>query len=293
MSNENDKIQEEQEFAGDEAKKPEQSNDRSVSLVEMLRQLRLRKYGADSQRADPEPESSGPDAGVSGLIEEQESDDSIEVVEEPETEDQGLRLAVDELGLEVRRIGREMFRSNRVSERNQEIFDEAIGEIRRLTSTVARISEQHDDLIKNTKIEALSGVCLDLLRMSDTLRASLSAIDEIIDQLRIKADHPRHWLAHRFAATRRLTDSLDESMGMIEQLREGQLLLHDRLLEILKSAGVREIETSGKNFDPRFHRAVQTAQRPDLAPGTIVGEELKGYILEGRILRYAEVIVSK
>src|SRR6266545_3537067 len=141
--------------------------------------------------------------------------------------------------------------------------------------------------------EAKAFICRELLRMADTMETSLSAADELIAQLQAKAGAPARGVAYRFAATRQLRASLAEAVSSLRQWREGQSLQAERLRAILRTAGVREIETEGRAFDPAQHRAVSIAHRDDVAPGTIVGEELKGYTLDGRILRYAEVIVAK
>jgi len=201
--------------------------------------------------------------------------------------------ALDDLSQEIRRMGREMFKTNRAAERDQEIFTETLTEIRSLASTVAKIPQQNEATLNDAKFEAKAFICRELLRMADTMEASLSAADELIAQLQAKAGAPAQGAAYWFAATRQLRDSLAEAVSSLRQWREGQSLQAERLLAILRTAGVRGIETEGRAFDPALHRAVSIAHRNDVTPGTIVGEELKGYTLDGRILRYAEVIVAK
>lgn len=88
-------------------------------------------------------------------------------------------------------------------------------------------------------------------------------------------------------------DVLNEAMATLGQWLDGQQLIYERLQTILQGAGVRQIESEGQAFDPSRHRAVSTEARVDVPAGTIVGEEMRGYTLDGRILRYAEVIVAK
>jgi hypothetical protein len=190
-------------------------------------------------------------------------------------------------------MGREMFRTNRATERNQELFDEAINEVRQLSAAVAIIPAQHEEAVSAAKFETKAEMCRELVRMADAFAASLTAVNDLIRQLETKAAPPHHGLAFRFSTAHELSDSLIQSVAAMKQWRDGQQLLAERLQAILRAAGVREIETAGRAFDPEQHRAVSTAPRDDVAPGTIVGEELKGYTLEGRILRYPEVIVAK
>ncbi len=273
----------------------------AAGLDDSLRALRSRSYEQQnawlaSQEDDEEPSEN-----------EAEGEDEVEVEtdeEKVEVDESEIRAVEDEahsvfseifedLHEEVRRIGRESFRANRTAERNQELFEEAIQEVQELSAAVALIPAQHNETISAAKFETKAELCRELLRMADTLDASLGAAADLIRQLEAKAAQPHHGLAFRFAAAHELRETLIQSVAAMKQWRDGQQLLAGRLQAILQAAGVREIETAGRAFDPVQHRAVSTAPRDDLAPGTIVGEELKGYMLEGRILRYPEVIVAK
>jgi hypothetical protein len=273
------------------------------TLDDSLRSLRLRRYESQGIWAPPEEETeTETTANEADEAVEVEADETGEADEadyssdELAVEEEAQRFfseAFDDLAQEVRRVGREMFRTNRVAERNQELFDEAVTEIRQLSSQVALIPAQHTESLGTAVFEAKADLCRELLRMSDTLRASLAAADDLIRQFQTKAEQPVQGLASRFTATRQLNESLSDAVSAMKQWRTGQQLLADRLQGILRTAGVREIETAGRPFDPELHRAVSVAARNDVAPGAIVGEELTGYMLEGRILRYAEVIVAK
>jgi len=278
----------------------EQELSAKVSLDESLRQLRLRRM----QQQDTPPWLTG-EAAIEAIdltpskertedeAVEAAPDDSIDQAAEAEFQAYDFAAAFEGLGQEIKRVGREMFKTNRATERNQELFTEALTEIRQLAATVAQLPAQNAETLQETKFEAKAALCRELLRLADTLTASLAAADELLPQLQSKAEQPAHGLAFRFAATRELQTSLAESVNALRQWHTGQRLLAERVQAILQNAGVRAIEAVGRPFDPAQHRAVSTAARHDVAPNTIVGEELKGYMLEGRILRYAEVIVAK
>jgi molecular chaperone GrpE len=244
----------------------------------------------------PTPVETPAVAETPAVVEEEvEEGGEEEVEEEGEEEVAGFDLAgaFDQLGQEVRRLGRELFKTNRATERNQEVFEESLGELRQVNAAVAQASEQSAEALNAVKFDAKASLCRELLRMADTMRASLAAADELIAQLRAKAGQGVQGFAFRFAATNLLQTYLAEAVASLSQWREGQMLLLERLRAILQTAGVRGIESVGRAFDPALHRAVSVAHSNDVAPGTIVGEELTGYTLDGRILRYAEVIVAK
>jgi molecular chaperone GrpE (heat shock protein) len=54
-----------------------------------------------------------------------------------------------------------------------------------------------------------------------------------------------------------------------------------------------EIETVGQSFDPRWHRISELVQDPDRPDGTIVRQDLKGYVWRNLVLREAEVDVVR
>lgn len=68
-------------------------------------------------------------------------------------------------------------------------------------------------------------------------------------------------------------------------------------LSELKSAFVKnkitEIESLGKKFNPACHQVVQTVEDPAKEDGTIVSEWQKGYMIDDRVLREANVVVVK
>jgi len=228
---------------------------------------------------------------VSAVADEAQADEP-DVIEEQEP-DFDFGAAFDDLRQEIRRLGRELFKTNRTAEGNQESFGSALAEIQQLAAVVAQIPEQSAESINEARFEAKAALCRDLLRLADTAQASLSAADEVIARLQQQAEQPASGFVFRFAAARRMRDSLAESVAAMRQWRDGQALLVGRVEAILQSAGARPMETIGRAFDPALHRAVSAAVRRDVATGTITSEELKGYTLEGRILRYAEVIVAK
>ncbi|MGH9753307.1 MAG: nucleotide exchange factor GrpE [Blastocatellia bacterium] len=268
------------------------------ALENSLRHLRLRRL---QQEFSLYPTEDAPIPNESAIIvgsatEDAGSEDLSGVGSDDEAEtgvDFDFRVAFDELSQEIRRMGREMFKTNRVAERNQEIFTETLTEIRDLASVVAKIPQQNEATLNDAKFEAKVSICRELLRMADTMETSLSAADELIAQLQARAGAPAQGVAYWFAATQQMRASLAEAVSSLRQWREGQSLQAERLRAILQAAGVREIETAGRAFDPARHRAVSIAHRGDVASGVIVGEELKGYTLDGHILRYAEVIVAK
>jgi len=84
-------------------------------------------------------------------------------------------------------------------------------------------------------------------------------------------------------------ESTDETKGIIE----GITMVYNQLKDALRSAGVEEIETKDKEFDPNLHHAVMQTEEEDKDSNIIVEELQKGYLLKDRVIRPAMVKVNK
>lgn len=83
------------------------------------------------------------------------------------------------------------------------------------------------------------------------------------------------------------TDSADSA------LKEGIILIFNKFLNIMTQKGLEQMKTIGEPFDTDFHEAITNipAPSPDLK-GKVVDEIEKGYLLNGKVIRYAKVVVG-
>jgi molecular chaperone GrpE len=73
----------------------------------------------------------------------------------------------------------------------------------------------------------------------------------------------------------------------------GLTFVRQRLLDVLAAEGVQPIVAEGRPFDPHYHVALEVVRPTDSLPAGTIGAELRrGYLAEGRVLRYAEVAVA-
>jgi molecular chaperone GrpE len=85
--------------------------------------------------------------------------------------------------------------------------------------------------------------------------------------------------------------ALEENVD-VEKLREGTELTLKLLTDVMGKFGVEQIDPQGEPFDPEYHQAMTTQPRDDVPPNTVVTVVQKGYLLNGRLVRPAMVIVS-
>ena len=85
-----------------------------------------------------------------------------------------------------------------------------------------------------------------------------------------------------------------ESTESVEAMRDGLTLILKSLQGFLKSSGVSEIEAIGKPLDTDYHDAVTKIAAPNAElKGKIVDVIRKGYLLNGTVLRHAQVVVGE
>ena len=76
-------------------------------------------------------------------------------------------------------------------------------------------------------------------------------------------------------------------------VREGLDLSMKLLSGVMEKAGVEVVDPIGEPFDPTYHEAMATVDNPDAEPGSVTEVVQKGYVLNGRLLRAAMVLVAK
>ena len=77
-----------------------------------------------------------------------------------------------------------------------------------------------------------------------------------------------------------------------ENLLRGVCMVQQQFIAALGHFGVARMTTAGQAFDPALHEAVERVETDEVEEGTIVGEALPGYTLNGRVIRPAKVRVA-
>ena len=115
--------------------------------------------------------------------------------------------------------------------------------------------------------------------------------------------------AHKFALEKFATqllpvlDSLQKSLQEVERhagsgeafdaIREGIELSERIFRDTIAKFGVEEVDPLGEPFDPDRHEAMSMIEAPSAEPNSVIDVLQKGYLLNGRLLRAAMVIVAR
>lgn len=90
-----------------------------------------------------------------------------------------------------------------------------------------------------------------------------------------------------------VADDLERALASVKEedaLSTGVRVVRGNLMKILEAQGLKEIPTEGK-FDPNMHEALMVSEGDE---DDMVAEVYqKGYMMNGKVLRYAKVRVTK
>lgn len=77
----------------------------------------------------------------------------------------------------------------------------------------------------------------------------------------------------------------------VQNIVKGIDMIRSQFLDTLSKNGLTLVESVGKEFDPNFHEAVAQMPNAEMKNHMIMTEYQRGYILNGRLLRAAKVVV--
>jgi molecular chaperone GrpE len=130
-----------------------------------------------------------------------------------------------------------------------------------------------------------------------TLRA-IAETENVRKRFRREADDQR-----KFAEQSLLTDLLpvmdnlrraaEASGSDASKVAEGVRLVIQQFEGVLAKHHCEKIDAAGKPFDPNFHEALMQQPSADVPPGTVLSVFRDGYRLHDRVIRPAQVVVSK
>ena len=132
--------------------------------------------------------------------------------------------------------------------------------------------------------------------------------DQYLDSLRrLKAEFDNFRKRHERERTRILEsaseklvqellpvlDNLDRALESEGDIREGVQATRGQLADVLANEGLLPVASDGQPFDPNVHEAVMGQPSEDHEEGTVLQTFQRGYLLNGRAIRPAKVVVAK
>jgi len=180
----------------------------------------------------------------------------------------GTKADKDNLAEQVRKLARTQFKTNTVQEKQLTQQETTLENLQTaLEQLKTQRAEQQQQAVEAARLELLK-----------SLLPSLDSLDAAFETGR------RQVLKQRFPAkTRRAV------IAWLDGVRLARL----RLLDVLGAYQITRIPTVGHPFDPHLHVAVATDSSGKAPDGIIIGEDRSGYTAPNKVLRFAEVVVSR
>jgi len=156
----------------------------------------------------------------------------------------------------------------------------------------------------------------DVYQLTERLAAAEAEIAGLKDQIlraQAEAENVRRRAqrdvenAHKFALEKfcsdllPVIDSLEKAVdiarkgegGEFTAIAEGVELSLRMFLAVMNKVGVEQVNPLGEPFDPQRHEAMAMVPNPHAEPNSVMDVMQKGYLLNGRLVRAAMVVVSK
>ena len=112
--------------------------------------------------------------------------------------------------------------------------------------------------------------------------------------------------AHKYAVEKfvqgllPVIDSLEMGLAAAKQedaninsVKEGTELTLKMFADCVNKFGMQALDPKGEKFNPEFHQAMSIQESADEEPDTVIAVMQKGYLLNGRLIRPAMVVVAK
>jgi molecular chaperone GrpE len=201
--------------------------------------------------------------------EENKINEEVQDIEQEETVEEAPQLSKKEMRKEARKI---------------EELEKKLAECRRQAEEFEAKAEDAEARVKASKDDYLR-----LMAEFETFRRR-SAEDRLSLVGSASADTIKGLLP--------VLDDFERAMAMLaessdEAAREGTSLIYNKLMGYLKTKGLSVIEAKGEAFDVDFHEAVSQFPAPDESlKGKVIDVVQTGYLLNGKVLRYAKVVVG-
>ncbi|KAG0464452.1 hypothetical protein HPP92_020521 [Vanilla planifolia] len=143
-------------------------------------------------------------------------------------------------------------------------------EIEKLQDKVLRTYAELENVLERTKRENFAKSLLDVAdnlgRASNVVKENFSKIDQ---------------------------DNDSDGVMLLKSLLEGVEMTEKQLAEVFRKFAIEKYDPLNEKFDPNRHNAIYEIPDPSKPPGTVASVMKMGYLLHDRVIRPAEVGVTK
>ena len=161
-----------------------------------------------------------------------------------------------------------------------------------MTEKTSKTKGKTDSKIKKFKTE-IENLKKDLNEKNDKLLRTIADLQNYQKRMEkeiknIKEETKRKYLCEIIEIYELLNKAVED-----KNPKEGLKLLIKNIEKTFENEKIKCIECIGEKFDHNIHDAVTTIEKKDCEDNTIIEEIKKGYLINDKLLRPSQVIVSK
>ena len=160
------------------------------------------------------------------------------------------------------------------------------------------LNEKHEEKHDSGEVEKLK---MELINYKDTLLRKAAEFEnykkrtegEISSYIKYASEHLIKSLLPVYDDFSRSLDSVEKGETKdFETLKKGVELIFNKLDNVLKQEGLKEMDVIGKEFDVNLCDALLQVPKENVKPNTVIDVVEKGYYLKDKVIKHAKVLVS-
>ncbi|MDR9426090.1 MAG: nucleotide exchange factor GrpE [Marinobacter sp.] len=180
--------------------------------------------------------------------------------EQVEEQNEAMEAAAEEAGAEAEQSGDELSEVEELQAKLQEHQEQAL----RAQAEMQNVRRRAEIDVEKAHKFALEKFVKELLPVADSLEKAVES-----------------------------TEGQTDSSELVVSIREGVEMTLDLFMKSLAKFNVEQLDPVGEPFDPQQHEAMSMVPAPNAEPNSVVAVVQKGYLLNGRVVRPAMVMVAK
>ena len=163
-------------------------------------------------------------------------------------------------------------------------------------------TEEENDLVELDPVKILEKDLLDakneLTEQKDKFVRLQAETDNFRKRLsREKEEFSQYANERLFKELLPIFDNFERALGDpsndIKSLKEGLEMILKQFSSFLEKERVEPIEAIGEKFDPMIHEVLTSEESSEHEENTIISQFVKGYMINNRVIRPSQVIISK
>ncbi len=173
-------------------------------------------------------------------------------------------------------------KKDKKTKRDKHVDSKLKEENQKLLEQISKLQEENQNLVNKVKLTQAELVNYRKRKDEETANMLKFANQDLVTELINVVDN--------FERAIKLDDH--DLSDELSKFLDGFKMMYANLTEILKKFGVEEINRVGEVFDPSQEQALMTDNVPEMDDDVVTEVLLKGYKLNGRVIRPASVKVN-